>query len=450
MGRFERRQRGTFIVIVAVGAFFLLGMAGLAVDAIYLYMVKGRLVTALDASALGAARSLGKGQPEASRVVNMLFDSNFPEDTLLAIDVGHSEPFITSPAPGRREIRLTGFAVVPTIFMRIFGWDDIRIEGSSRASRRDVNVMLVLDRSGSLDRAPGLNPGPTAFDDLKNAASEFVGRFDDTRDKVGVVSFGSGSHVDFSPATGFKGPVNAVIEDLFSDNSGTNGSDGLWKGYQELVALNEPGVLNVIVFFTDGVATHFSGEFQTNGNPPGGCGNTDVEGVIGTESSPGSDYAIGLTVIDPGPPPVLEDQVDWIPGCDFSMDDVRESVPLLPLANLHGTPVQGWKSIPYWSGGQPVTRGLNIKPIAENLTVNTAKRIRTDPNLETTIFGIGLGGETNNFPADHELMRRVANDPAAMTFTDSEPEGLYVFAPSPVQLNQAFSRVASEIFRLIQ
>jgi hypothetical protein len=66
------------------------------------------------------------------------------------------------------------------------------------------------------------------------------------------------------------------------------------------------------------------------------------------------------------------------------------------------------------------------------------------------IYSIGLGGETNNYPADHNLMRMVANDPAASTYDDQQITGMYVYAPTSLQLQQAFQVVAREIFRLIQ
>jgi hypothetical protein len=44
----------------------------------------------------------------------------------------------------------------------------------------------------------------------------------------------------------------------------------------------------------------------------------------------------------------------------------------------------------------------------------------------------------------------VANDPSSVSYDDQQPTGLYVYAPTPLQLQQAFQKVAREIFRLIQ
>jgi hypothetical protein len=153
---------------------------------------------------------------------------------------------------------------------------------------------------------------------------------------------------------------------------------------------------------------------------------------------------------------VLADQTDYIttPACGFSSTSPADRIPLLPLTDLYGNSVFGPTAVPYLSAGKPTTRGLNIKPVSENLTVNTAIRIRTGGvGVPATIYGIGLGGEApTSYPADHNLMRRVANDAASPDFAShsNEPSGIYVYAPTGAQLRQAFQSVASEIFRLIQ
>ena len=349
MKRMRNRRKGVVVLMIAAAAPFFFGLAGLSVDTIYIYAVKARLITAVDACALAAARSIGRGQTAMNRIVDMTFNSNFPEDMLMTVNRSHTQPTITDfPAEGRRQVSVQGSAIVPTLFMRIFGWDTLTLTADAEASRRDVNIMLVLDRSGSMDRAPGANPGPNAMDDMKFAAQEFVEQFDDGRDKLGVVSFGSAARLDYTPQYNFKAGAQALIGTLYADNSGTNAPTGLWMGYQALAALGEPNVLNIIVFFTDGVSTHFNGTFRTNTVPSGSaCDNVDIDGVIGTYSSPGSDGVIGLVDMDPGPPPVFSDQDDWItsPNCGFPTN-VEGKIPTLPLLDLYGASVFGPSTVP--------------------------------------------------------------------------------------------------------
>src|SRR5690606_15644733 len=119
----------------------------------------------------------------------------------------------------------------PTFFMRLMGWTHVPVTARGQSLRRDVILTLVLDRSGSMNRAPGSAPGLTAFDDLKTAALDFLNNFDNSRDQLGLVVFGTTTSLDFAPRTNFKSPITALINSHVADNSGTNAPDALWTAY---------------------------------------------------------------------------------------------------------------------------------------------------------------------------------------------------------------------------
>ena len=135
-------------------------------------------------------------------------------------------------------------------------------------------------------------------------------------------------------------------------------------------------------------------------------------------------------------------------ACGFDNNrDLRSRIASIPIIDLHGTSVFGPRNIPFMSGGAFSMRGRNIKPIADNLSVNTAVRPRHDQTLRTTIYAIGMGGGA--YPADHDLLRMVSSDPVSPLYSSSEPTGLCVYAPDSSQLRAAFRRVASQVTRLI-
>jgi len=45
-------------------------------------------------------------------------------------------------------------------------------------------------------------------------------------------------------------------------------------------------------------------------------------------------------------------------------------------------------------------------------------------------------------------MQRVSNDPDGASYDNTQPAGLYVFAPNSSELAEAFYSVASEILRI--
>jgi hypothetical protein len=93
-----------------------------------------------------------------------------------------------------------------------------------------------------------------------------------------------------------------------------------------------------------------------------------------------------------------------------------------------------------------------------NAADNAAFRIRAaaSPNTggvtgltalsNVLILTIGLGNST--YPANGDLLERIANDPRGSSYDSTKPAGLYVSAPTAADLGAAFAAVASEILRL--
>src|SRR5581483_10876797 len=81
--------------------------------------------------------------------------------------------------PNQRSVSVTASVAVPTYFMRFLGVNSVNLDASAQAVRRDVNVVLVMDRSGSLSLTNSCEP-------LKQAAiNDFVTQFAVGRDNVG-------------------------------------------------------------------------------------------------------------------------------------------------------------------------------------------------------------------------------------------------------------------------
>ncbi|MEZ5355994.1 MAG: vWA domain-containing protein [Bryobacteraceae bacterium] len=482
------RRRGFALILTALMLVWILPLVGLAIDAGILYAVKAQLQSACDAAALAAARNLSVGltlseqEASARARTEAFFDANFPtghwETTGKSRQVAVAESGFRT-----RKVTVSGSVTVPLFFMRTLGLSTSAVNASGQAARRDVNVMLVMDRSGSLETAG-------ACDDLETAAMSFVNSFANGRDRLGLVTYGGSYRVDYAPTMNFKNsPTLASQIDLLYPGgcAGWTGSaQAIWKAYEEIVTINEPGALNVILFFTDGKPNSVTADWplDVNGTP----GNSDMTRCYDWEHGkyyyqsgydPSALTYRGYIAYDNGDDGIHGHQAGAMPTGDpgyvsipngysgssksSSYDcwwrsngsNVSRDVPFYPDNDLYGNSMFGWKSVTTWSSGAYAGKvrytsnnsGLNA---AINAVDNAARRIRNrelNAGIVTAIYAIGLGGAGE---AEGDLLLRVSNDADSPIYDVNSPEGLYVYAPTASQLNQAFVRIASEILRYSQ
>ncbi|MCB1020810.1 MAG: VWA domain-containing protein [Acidobacteria bacterium] len=514
-----RRTKGQVIVLIAVLATFLIGLAGIAVDLVMVYSVKTFLATATDSAAMGGARARERGvtysdySQEIARTTEKLFDANFPDGLLLTGSTGQltqnvvvaaavMDPlagpgFIEDPdmQPGMREIRVHSEAYSPTMFMRVFGVNAVHVRSSAYAARRDVNIVVVVDRSASLKNAG-------AWGDVQDAAITFIEQFDNNRDRVGLVTFGTGANVDYPLSSGFKtgnAAKNLILSQVVPDSAGTNYSTGLWLAYSELLRINDPGALNAIVFFTDGQPSAFSAAFKMKTSGTGAhCTSSTEEGTLAA----GQDTSVPNTAVfrdiygfwdrHAGPAPVNGGNTSYDHPPNPRCSNLGSPSYIGPNTELAFNSSQPWPAA--WTateaGGISKTfcikpgaggcagdagdffysvndsrlynnstgnsdrlfRGSNVHNAAKNLSLNIAQTARRDALLGgVNIHAIGLGGY--GYDADVALMKRIANDPSdsygvVITAAGDEPQGTYNYAPTVADLKEAFSRVRSEVMRL--
>jgi hypothetical protein len=272
----RQRQRGTTLLLVMLMmAVFLVPLVGLAIDGTMLYIVQAKLSSAVDGAALGAGRLLGTNANTAE-IAGEFFNVNFPAGYWGARNI---TPTITSVDQlGTSTVTISATADVPLFFMRVLGYDHSTVAAMAIATRRKTRVMLVLDRSGSMnatDPVSHLN----VFTTLQTSAKNFVGMFTPGTDELGLVVFGGSAivaypttrpydtdpHSSGGPDTSFAtsstaGPVFTQINAMAA-GSGTSMAEALTlayielqKGhYRDLANLGADNSLNSIVLFTDGV-----------------------------------------------------------------------------------------------------------------------------------------------------------------------------------------------------
>ena len=152
-------------MFVAVSLVGIIGFSGLAIDLGRGYVTKIRLSRAVDAAAIEAASSIRLGQAkaeEAGRAVaalNGIVDGVDGISLSLSFDVNlFGETTVTARASQS----------MTTTLSRILGQDELDLSTEAVAAVPPVDMVFVLDQSGSLGGVQGV------WDDLQTAANQFV------------------------------------------------------------------------------------------------------------------------------------------------------------------------------------------------------------------------------------------------------------------------------------
>jgi len=393
MGRMVRDTRGSVLMLVAVGMLFMLGMTGLAVDSGRGYLTRLRLVRAVDAAALTGARTLRSGEAVALEQARAAAYAN---GVGTAIDGAALDMRVDTDAQGESTFEVSAARTIPTILMRLLGIDHIDVRARSVAAVPPVDLILVIDQSGSLGTVG-------AWNDLQAAAKEFVQHFDDDIDQMGLVSFQTRAANRFQIAHGFRSSVASKIDGMSSAGY-TNYGEGLRLAHQQITSsdVRERSV-KVVVFFTDGRPTAF-------------------RGTIG-----GQDRI--MTTSQELPPEHL--------GGYYNNPDA------MPIDG--STSATGCRDVTFCSTW---TEQAAPQPVASNalnhdLGRQAAGQIRGEGVL---LYTIGLGNTTYSDPAfqpNLDFLRELANVDGVTN--SGQPAGKSYYAPSASELRNVFNQVAADL-----
>ena len=469
--RTRRSERGaTTILFTLVFVFMLLPMTGLAVDSAIAFVIKTKLSAAVDGAVLAAAGSLNIGldanaqKDSAIATAQAYFTANFPPELMnaqanLVIDP-NANPVQDNPQTQVRTVTLQATAVAPLYFMSIFGAKNITVAASGQASRRDVNVVMVLDRSGSMATSKVCGT-------MIASAQSFVNKFANGRDRVSLITFKGSAETDFpDPTKGqtslqFQPGVDNEIK-LLQCAGNTGSAEALTLAHRQFLdptsnKLIYPGALNVIVFFTDGQPNGVSGYYpiKTGSKCVPTPQNPYLEGFL-------SQGPAGVYSTAPVPISNTSEKVIATPaGCSFepnSAGNVAKDVAYLATQQVEPnslTPLMsnawqdeygdvispGYYSLPKPPAQIPVNN-TTVTYASWNAADDAANRVRQD---KIVIYCIG-----ESKSVDAVFLKRVANTPDSSSFNPSQPTGLYVYSPDGSQLSSAFDTIASQILHISQ
>jgi hypothetical protein len=471
------KQDGFALVYMAAILTGVLLFTGLAVDSGRSYVVKAQLSKAVDGAALAAARNFNGGDPqgEAARI----FKANFVDGymgTSYSPDPTTDPNFYfpqTDAASGINTVTITASTMVPTSFMKLGGFTQVKVTSSGQATRRMVDLSVVLDVSSSIGSKWGA---------VRDATRTFVNSFDAAHDRVALMTFSNGATVlDPMPAgRGFdKAKVIADVPQNLPGGS-TLMVEGLYRAWDELrsVPAGTQSGLRIIVLFTDGASNGVPGDYDGTGTAkslrswdfPKNINDPDGQ----TWDSPHIDGLYDSQTGNQSPPYSVT-----LPWNSRGPGSTLPQVPLLPLATWHSHhrsagiptsfPLQS-SSLTVNNSPQISKRGLrdqdavtmrypaevfNINNAARNVLeiIGDAARNDVGGDYKIRIYTIGMSylvedllGTMPEMPED--ILKRVSNDPRSPDHNSAQLDGEYFYAPNAADVGPAFQGIQNKILRL--
>ncbi|MFD1331191.1 pilus assembly protein TadG-related protein [Methylopila musalis] len=192
--RLTADDRGSVAPLIGLMFLVLVGCIGIAIDTGRATMVRARLVNSLDAAGLAVAARLATTDynADAKKFVSANFATNFAGATVKTVTA--------TPNADKSVISLTATASMPTSFMKLFGTASVDVRATTEVVRssKGLEVVMVLDNTGSMDMSNSMGP-------LKDAAKLLVGQLfgDQTTAKnlyVGLVPFSQAVNIGVTRA----------------------------------------------------------------------------------------------------------------------------------------------------------------------------------------------------------------------------------------------------------
>ncbi|HEX3644210.1 MAG TPA: vWA domain-containing protein [Vicinamibacterales bacterium] len=469
-----RGQEGFTLVYMAAILALLMVSTGLAVDSGRAYLVKAQLSKAVDGAALAAARAFNNGNPQA--VAAQIFKANFPAGylgTAAAPDPTAAANFFassTNAATGINVVTITASAVMPTTFMSVANLNTVTVASSGQATRRMVDLSLILDVSSSIG---------TRWPAVRDAARSFIDAFDQNNDRLSLLTFSNGAAV-LDPMPAGRGFNKAQLEADVPQNlpgGSTLMVEGIYRGWDELrsVANGTQSGLRIIVLFTDGASNGVPGTYDGSGlakslrswdfpkqavDPDSQTWDSPhIDGLYATDTG-NSNPSYTLTV--PWNSPLTIAAVPYLPVQTLHTHHRSAGIPTaFPLqtaaltvngaAQNAARPLRDFDA----AAGKYPAEVFNINNAARNVLEIIADAARQDAggDYKIRIYTIGMGylirdllGTMPEKPED--ILKRVANDATSPDFNGGQLEGKYFFAQTGADVAPAFQGIQNLILRL--
>lgn len=430
-------SRGIFALVTALSVVSLFAFVAMGIEVGRWYVVRAELSKSVDAAALLGAKNYSNPFLVPEDLMAAVGQANFSPGLLGT----EGNPVITGTRGAEGKVFVEGSTNVLNKVTQVVElqphiakgtYEKTYITSSGVAQQREVEIMLVLDESGSMSGA---------MSNLKSAAESFVDFFEhtDDTDQMGLITFASGVVVERALGTDFHADMISKIESM-SASGGTNTEDALDQadgpsGFTDQTGLSgDERVQQFLIFFSDGNPTAFRGDFTRDGTDYHAVGYadsywnrklmyTDVQyqeyNVKEYETGDGKSPS-GGTNCKSGDPLTGYSNTKW-----HILDD--------PTYGVNGySEFSGAYYSDLLGTSDPEKCSINRSKMA-NYAAAITKQMAIDHAQEIKdkgikIYTIGLGG------VDEDFLSQIASGP-----------GFEYFAPTSADLKNLFQKIATNI-----
>ncbi len=269
------RRRGAMIVLILICLPVVLAFAVFAINVAWMQLTRTELRTATDAAARAGSRMLSRSQdvPTARAWARQAAVRNkvggvgmlvAPGDVMFGNSTDNGSGGYTFSALPDTDPTINGLRVlgdrrfgsaagaVPMLFAGLFSKATFEPVRSATAMQIDRDIVLVLDRSGSMTTATATG---TRWDDLKAAVQAFLDALDLTPqdELVGLATYSTTSTHNLNMSLNYANVISTV--NSFSPDGWTAIGDGIETGRIAVTdtSFARPTAQKTIVVMTDGI-----------------------------------------------------------------------------------------------------------------------------------------------------------------------------------------------------
>lgn len=411
-----REEAGQALVLMVLAMVVLIGITGFAVDVGHAYLVQRQLQAGVDAAALAGAQEL----PDPAAVTSVAqtysatpsdknaLTSNDNATTNVTLRCLANVPGCSSTFGTYNAVRVDGTSSVQTFFARVLGINSLTVHATATAcspcAAKPLDIMIVLDRTGSMCDATNSNGACRDETNAVNGIKTFLGFMDPSLDEVGLAVFPPALNKNAACATPTSGGQNY-------------GYNAYWPSWipSTTIPPQTPSLYAIS-------SPTFDYLTQT---------------ASGWELNPASNLIQMLGCVKPAG---TTSYVDAIDEAQHELDvhgrgGVQDVVIILTdgAANVSPRYVPSYIPVPHYT--KPCTMGIDA-----------ANHLKAQGTLVYTI-GYDVDDDTNGgqcgaegFKASWALQQMASVDPS-----DGTPD--YYNQPVPAQLNTIFTQIAADISR---